>query len=111
MAATSAERIVYASKSRKWNSTQNNKFPTEFPSEHAENLEWIRKTEEQAARKRAEEELRAREELQRKGYKTKGQDQRGKQKKWDGMGKWIIIGIVAALIAMRAWQRYKENTL
>ena len=111
MAATSAERIVYASKSRKWNSTQNNKFPTEFPSEHAENLEWIRKTEEETARKRAEEELRALGESQNKGHKTKGQELRKKQKRSEGAAKWIIIGIVGALIAMRAWQRYKENTL
>lgn len=111
MAATSVERATYAAKSRKWNSTQNNKFPTEFPAEHAVNIEWIRKTEEEAARKRAEEELRAGEELLRKGYKTKGQEQRGRQKKSDGKAKWIILGIVGALIAMRAWQRYKENTL
>lgn len=105
MAATSAERAVYASKSRKWNSTQNNKFPTEFPSEHADNLEWIKKTDEEAARNRAEDDI------QRKGHQTKELEQRGKQKKSDGRGKWIIIGIVGALIAMRAWQRYRENTL
>jgi len=111
MTATSAERIVFASKSRKWNSTQNNKFPTEFASEHTENLDWIRKTEEEAARKRAEEELRAREELQRKGNKTKGLESSANQKKSDGRGKWIFIGIVGVIIAVRAWQRYKENTL
>ena len=96
---------VYAAKSRKWNSTQNNKFPIEFPSEHAANLEWIRKTDEEAARNRAEEEV------QRIGYQTKELEQRGKQKKSDGKGKWMIIGILGALIAVRAWQRYRENTL
>ena len=105
MAATSAERVVYASKSRKWNSTQNNKFPIEFPSEHADNLEWITKTDEEAARNRAEEEI------QRKGYQAKEQEQRGNKKKSGGKGKWIIIGIVGVLIAVRAWQRYRENTL
>jgi hypothetical protein len=102
MAATSAERIAYASKSRKWNSTQINKFPIEFPTEHAENLEWIRKAEEEAVRRRADEELHRKEEE----AKNKEVD-----KKSESRVKWIIIGVVGVIIAIRAWQRYKENTL
>jgi len=110
MAATSAERVLYATKSRKWNSTQNNKFPIEFPTEHAENLEWIRKTEEESARRRVEEEARTQEELQRKGEQRKEMEKAGEKK--DGRsGRWIIFGVVGAIIAMRAWQRYKDNTL
>lgn len=102
MTATSAERIVYASKSRKWNSSQNNKFPIEFPAEHTANLEWIRQTEEEAARRRADEELRGTGERR---------NQESVRRKSDGKGKWIVIGVIGIIIAMRAWQRYKENTL
>lgn len=28
-----------------------------------------------------------------------------------GRGKWIVFGVVGVILAMRAWQRYKENTL
>ena len=104
MAATSAERVVYAAKSRKWNSTQNNKFPAEFPTEHAANLEWIRKTEEEAsARRRVDEELLAQENsrLRRTGQRTA-------KKRSDGRGKWIILGVISVFVAMRAWQRYNE---
>jgi hypothetical protein len=106
MAATSAERVLYAAKSRKWNSTQNNKFATEFPTEHAENLEWVRKTEEEAARKRAEEEAKG-----RAGPKEQPKKEREVAKrKREGSGKWWIIGVVGLIVAMRAWQRYKEVT-
>lgn len=105
MAATSAERVLYAAKSRKWNSTQNNKFPNEFPTEHVANLEWVIKTEEEAAaRKRAEEEAQGRQGhiVQREKKKDLG------ERKRDGSGKWWIIGVVGFIVAMRAWQRYKE---
>ena len=105
MAATSAERVLYATKSRKWNSTQNNKFPTEFPTEHAANLEWVRKTEEEeAARRRAEEEARGRRGQIELAEKKQDLAKRNR----DGSGKWWIIGVVGFLVAMRAWQRYKE---
>jgi hypothetical protein len=105
MAATSAERVLYAAKSRKWNSTQNNKFPSEFPTEHAANLEWVKKTEEEAAaRKRTEEEARER----RGQIEPAGKIQDGAKRNRDGSGKWWIIGVVGLIVAMRAWQRYKE---
>ena len=108
MAATSSERILYASKSRKWNSTQNYKFPTEFPTEHAENLKWIRKTEEASARTRAHEDLiHATEKSQQDANGEIGRNEQ--QKKSDGKGKWIIIWIVGVIVAMRAWQRYNES--
>ena len=113
MAATSSERVLYAAKSRKWNSTQNNKFPSEFPTEHTANIEWIKKTEEENAR-RVEEEGRAREELLRNGgelQRKDGETGGRNRKRGEGRGKWIILGIVGVIIAMRAWQRYKENTL
>src|SRR5271170_3592616 len=120
MAATSAERIVYASKSKKWNSTQNNKFPIEFPTEHTANLNWIRQVDEENAR-RAEEETRAKEELQRKGGGGRGLQNGLKGKNdgangaggagGDGRAKWIVLGVVGFIIAVRAWQRYRENTL
>ena len=28
-----------------------------------------------------------------------------------GRGKWIILGVIGVLVALRAWQRYKENAL
>jgi hypothetical protein len=110
MTATSAERIVYASKSRKWNSTQNNKFPAEFPTEHAENLEFIRKAEEEAARRRAEEQLRPRV-LTSKSQTTVAKAVHGVKRGSSGRGKWIIFGVIGVLVALRAWQRYKENVL
>jgi hypothetical protein len=106
MTATPAERVIYAAKSRKWNSTQNNKFPVEFPAEHAANLEWIRQTEEEAARRQADEGL-----LGTGEQRRRGPSQEFVQRKSDGMGKWIIIGVIGIIIAMRAWQRYKESTL
>jgi len=112
MAATSAERVLYASKSRKWNSTQCPKFLTEFPTEHAANLEWIQNAENAAAQRRAEQEIRAREEAQR-GRGGEG-DRAGRNQKGgkdSGRGKWIVLGVVGVILAMRAWQRYKENTL
>lgn len=109
MAATSAERVLYAAKSRKWNSTQNNKFPAEFPLEQAANLEWIRKAEE-AARKRAEEELRGIERAeQEKTLQRQGQQVKGKVKGENGVGKWVIVGVVGVIVALRAWQRYQEG--
>ena len=117
MAATSAERVLYAAKSRKWNSTQNNKFPTEFPTEHDANLDWIRKAEEDAARRRADEELRGiqRQAEQDKMHQIQQQQagQRGNKVKRDGKGgtgKWIIVGVVGIIVALRAWQRYQEGT-
>jgi hypothetical protein len=107
MTATSAERVIYASKSRKWNSTQSHKFAVEFPTEHAENLEWIRKIDEEAAKRRIDEETRLKEEQQ--VAQTKQGKEVGKRK-GDGRGKWIAIGIVGAVIALRAWQRYKEGS-
>jgi hypothetical protein len=107
MAATSAERVIYASKSRKWNSTQSNKFPVEFPTEHSENVEWIRKQDEEAVRRQVNEEHRLQEE-------TRGVKEQGKEvaeRKGDGRVKWIAIGIVGLVIAMRAWQRYKEGAV
>jgi hypothetical protein len=113
MTATAAERVVYASKSRKWNSTQNTKFPSEFPTEHAGNLEWIKKTEEEAAKRRLDEQNRS-----MSATTTAGRSQtvvakavHGVKKGSSGRGKWIILGIIGALVAIRAWQRYKENTL
>jgi hypothetical protein len=114
MAATSAERVLYAAKSRKWNSTQHNKFPIEFPVEHAANLEWIRKTEEEAARKRAEEELRGIENKAEQERNALQQQQlqgaRGGKARGEGFaGKWIVVGVVGVVIALRAWQRYQEG--
>ena len=107
MAATTAERIVYAAKSRKWNSTQNNKFPVEFPAEHAANLEWIKKAGEEAARRQTEEESRVRDEQQ----KIERDARQVAKRKSDSAGKWILIGIIGIIVAMRAWQRYNESTL
>jgi hypothetical protein len=101
MSATAAERVLHASKSRKWNSTQNNKFPNEFPAEHAANLEWIKKTEEETARRRAEDELvglRERSATQREAAKRRS----------DGFGKWIVFGVIGAIVVVRACQRYRE---
>jgi hypothetical protein len=106
MAATSAERVLYAAKSRKWNSTQNNKFATEFSTEHAANLEWVRKTEEEAVRKRAEEEAKGGAGQQEQPKK----EQQVAKRKREGSGKWWIIGVVGIIVVMRAWQRYKEVT-
>lgn len=111
MAATSAERILYAAKSRKWNSTQNNKFPVEFATEHAANLEWIKKTEEEAARRRADEVVRGNErqvELER--MQQFKQREGNKQKGDGGSGKWFLVGVVGVIVALRAWQRYQEGT-
>src|SRR5271154_6751040 len=105
MAATSAERVLYAAKSRKWNSTQNNKFATDFPTEHAVNLEWVRKTDEEAARKRVEEEAKG-----RAGHQEQPKKEQVAKRKREGSGKWWIIGVVGIIVAMRAWQRYKEVT-
>lgn len=106
MVATSAERVLYAQKSKKWNSAQNYKFPIEFPAEHAANLEWIKKTEEEeAARRRVEEELRARGELPSGRNVRQEAGKRGS----DGRGKWIVIGVVGVLVAMRAWQRFNDG--
>ena len=112
MAATSAERVLYASKSRKWNSTQCPKFITEFAIEHAANLDWIRETENSATLRRAELESKAREDAQR--ARAEGERMTGGGKKGGkdvGRGKWIVLGVVGGILAMRAWQRYKENTL
>ena len=111
MTATSAERVVYASKSRKWNSTQNNKFPTEFATEHAENLEWIKKAEEEAARRRLEEQARPKGLSSGKSQTTVAKAVHGVKRGSSGRGKWIILGVIGILVAMRAWQRYKENVL
>jgi len=109
MAATTAERVVYASKSRKWNSRQCLKFATEFPVEHAGNIEWIRKADEELARRRIEEEARAKETEAARKEEARG---RGTIKaKGDGRGKWIVVGIIGILVAMRGWQRWKENAL
>lgn len=111
MAATSAERILYAAKSRKWNSTQNNKFPVEFPTEHAANLEWIRKTEEEAARRRADEEERGMERQVEVERMLQHKQREGNKRKGDGRsGKWILVGVVGVIVALRAWQRYHEGT-
>jgi hypothetical protein len=107
MAATSAERVIYASKSRKWNSTQSNKFLVEFPTEHAENLEWIRKQDEETARRRVSEEHRLQDET--RGLKEQGMEVA--KRKGDGRAKWIAIGVVGLVLAMRAWQRYKEGAV
>ena len=117
MAATSAERVLYASKSRKWNSSQCPKFLTEFPAEHAANLEWIRQAEAAAAQRRAEQETKVREDARRTAEEdgeaasaaaALGGKKRGKD---GGRGKWIILGVLGAILGIRAWQRYKENTL
>jgi hypothetical protein len=118
MAATSAERVLYASKSRKWNSTQCPKFLTEFSAEHAANLDWIRQTEAAAAQRRAEQETKVREDARRMAEEEGeaaaaaaalgGKRKRGKD---GGRGKWIVLGVVGLILGMRAWQRYKENTL
>ena len=105
MAATSPERVIYASKSRKWNSTQSSKFAVEFPTEHAENLEWIRKTDEENARRRVNEEARIKEEQRGQAIR----DKEVAKRKGDGRGKWAFIGFVGIAIALRAWQRYKEG--
>jgi hypothetical protein len=110
MTATSAERILYASKSRKWNSTQNNKFPAEFPTEHAENLEFIRKVEEEAAWRRAEEQLPLRVSAS-KSQMTVAKAVHGVKRGSSGTGKWIIFVVIGVLVVLRAWQRYKENVL
>ena len=107
MTATSAERILYASRSRKWNSTQCPKFLTEFPAEHAANLEWIGEAETTAVRQRIEQENKAREESQARiadGAVAMRQKERNA-----GRGKWILLGALGIILAMRAWQRYKEN--
>ena len=108
MSATAAERIIYAQKSRKWNSTQNPKFLVEFAEQHAANLEWIKQADEMTARKRAEEELKAKEERATK-EQTARQHELGKKAAF--RGKWIILGAVGVMIALRAWQRYYESTL
>jgi hypothetical protein len=111
MAATSAERVLYAAKSRKWNSTQNNKFHIEFPTEHAANLEWIKKTEEEAVRRRAEEELRGNERQMELERMQQYKQQEGNKRKGDGgSGKWLLVGVVGIIVALRAWQRYQEGT-
>src|SRR5579859_6195254 len=111
MAATSAERVLYAAKSRKWNSTQNNKFPIEFPTEHAANLEWIRKAEEEATRRRAEEEVRGNERQMELERMQQHKRREGNKQKGDGgTGKWFLVGVVGFIVALRAWQRYQEGT-
>jgi hypothetical protein len=101
MTATSAERILYASKSRKWNSTQNNKFPTEFPTEHAENLEFIRKAEEEAVQQWAEEQLRLWVSAS-KGQMSVAKAVHGVKRGLSGTGKWIIFGVIGVLVVLRA---------
>ena len=101
MSATPAEREMYAAKSRKWNSLHNNKFPLEFPAEHAANLEWIKKQEEQAALQQGEGEL--------NGTVLQGTKAReDSRKRSDGIGKWILLGVIGAIVILRALQRYRE---
>lgn len=100
MAATSSERVLYAAKSRKWNSTQNNKFPSEFPTEHTANIEWIKKTEEENAR-RVEEEGRAREELLRNGgelQRKDGETGGGIGREVRGGGSGLFWGLLVLLL-------------
>jgi len=103
MSATSQERVLYAAKSRQWNSTQCPKFRTEFPEEHAKNLEWIRQTEQENARRHADEQAREQEQRQRKALV--GKDGRRKERL---MSKWIVIGLIGAVVVARAWQRFRE---
>jgi hypothetical protein len=57
------------------------------------------------------EEVRAREESQRKEeQRVKEKDVRIKKRE-TGRGKWVLLGVIGVIIAIRAWQRYKENTL
>src|SRR5271170_4060566 len=107
MAATPTERVLYASKSRKWNSTQCQKFLTEFPTEHAANLDWIRETETAAAQRRVEQETRGRDDARRiaaegEAAAAAGMGKTGEKNR--GRGKWIALGIVGIVLAMRAWQ-------
>jgi len=107
MSATTAERVIYAAKSRKWNSTQNPKFPTEFPDEHAANLEWIRKAEEEAARQHLQH-------VQAEILKSQTRNSStgdARAKKESGTRKWIMIGVIGVLVALRAWQRYKQHII
>jgi len=102
MVTTPTERVLYASKSRKWNSTLSPKFPTEFPDEHAANLEWIKKTEQEAVQR--ENGLQMAEQAVSAG----GQQIHGGRARKDNRGKWIVAGIIGILIALRGWQRFRE---
>ena len=102
MTATAQERVLYAAKSRQWNSIQCPKFLTEFPEEHAKNLEWIRQTEQENARRQADEHAREQKQRQRKALIKDGRRKEGL------VSKWIVIGLIGAVVAARAWQRFRE---
>src|SRR5579862_1934062 len=89
MSASSAERRRFAHQSRKWNSTQNPKFLTEFPEEHAANLEWMRKD--------AEEQRRI-QDAQTQESKLQEHAQLAAKNRRDSSGirKWVMIGVIGA---------------
>lgn len=110
MTATPAERRRYAENSRKWNSTQNPKFVSEFPDEHAANLEWIKKGEEE--QKRLEQERLRQQQQQNQHSKWQGETQpRDNMRDASGMRKWVMIGVIGILVALKAWQRYKQHVV
>jgi glutamate synthase domain-containing protein 3 len=101
MVTTAPERVIYASKSRKWNSTQAAKFPVEFPEEHAANLEWIKKMEQEAMSRDAER-------MAGQTASGKAMQAHGGTGRKDGRGKWIFVGIIGILFALRGWQRFRD---
>jgi hypothetical protein len=67
-------------------------------------LEWIRKMDEESARRRGDEEARIKDEQKKGTQKMQGMEVA--KRKGDGRRKWIAIGIVGLVVVMRAWQRY-----
>jgi hypothetical protein len=101
ISATPAERRRFAQISRRWNSTQNPKFLTEFPDEHAANLGWLRKEEEESQEERQESHGRTAQDEIQQSLKNR--------KDTSGTRKWVMIGVIGVLVALRAWQRYKQH--